>query len=247
MNTNLTKQLSALNLSENESKVYVALLEHKQSPAGPLVKETLLHRSVVYESLNRLISKKLAFKLEKNNIAYFQATDPKRILENIKLQEAIAIELVPQLASLIAASQPEINVYEGIESYRNFWLNSTLSLPEGSTDYIAGSIGKNWQELMGKDTNRFIKYRIKRKIIWKMIVFDKDDLELDLLRMHPELHEYRLINRRVGHLGNFNIFNDSSIILHSTVEPMVIEIKSKSLVGVFKNLFDILWETGTKL
>ena len=124
MNEQIIGQLQQLNLSLNEAKVYTALLEIGQTSAGEIIKKTGLHRSVVYETLDKLISRKLVFKLQKNNIAFFQPTDPQRILENVKLQEEIALELVPKLKTLLDRKLPEITVYEGTESYKRFWLDS---------------------------------------------------------------------------------------------------------------------------
>ena len=36
-------------------------------------------------------------------------------------------------------------------------------------------------------------------------------------------------------------------LLHSATEPMIIEVKNKTLVKVFQNNFDILWNIGKPL
>lgn len=245
MNEQIIGHLQQLNLSLNEAKAYAAILEIGQTSAGAIIKKTQLHRSVIYETLDKLIARKLVFKLQKSNITYFQPTDPTRILQNIQSQEQVALDLVPQLKNLITKQFPEITVYEGIESWRRFWLDLNFRLPVGSTDYVAGSLGKGWQELMGKKaTEKYLKTRIGRKLKWKMIVFSKDPIELELLKEFPLLHEYRLIGKGKAAEGNFNILHDESIVLHSATEPMIIEVKNPTLVRVFQNIFDILWETG---
>lgn len=246
VNINIKTKLEQLGFSTNEIKVYLALLEIGQTSAGSVIKKTRLHRSVVYETLEKLISRKLVFKLTKKKIAYYQPTDPSKILEYAKTQERIAHELVPQLKDIAAEGLPEINVYEGIEAYKNFWLAAMNNLPEGTIDYVAGSIGKKWAEYLGDDLENFLKTRIKRKIKWKIIVFEEETLEMDLWKKYPHLQEFRFLNRKCEKYGNFNVFGEESLILHSVVEPMIIEIKNKTLVKVFKNLFDILWEAGTK-
>jgi sugar-specific transcriptional regulator TrmB len=247
MDRNVLQQLESLHLSTSEAAVYLALLKIGQTSTGDIIKKTGLHRSVVYESLDKLIDRKLVFKIEKRNIAFFQPTDPRRLLASVKSEYELAKELVPHLQSLIDTKLPEITVHEGIESYRQFWLNSVQQLPIGSIDYIAGSIGSRWQELMGNKLKAYLRIHLERKIKWQMIVFDRDQVEDKLIAQHPELHEYRFIDRPVSKDGNFNIFNDDTLILHSATEPMVIEIQHPSLVKVFRNLFDILWSTGKKI
>ncbi len=244
MQSPILSQLQELNLPANEAKVYLALFSTGQTSAGELIKKTRLHRSVVYESLDRLIDKKLVFKVTKRKVAYFQVTNPDRLIQQIKMQERTALSLVPKLQKLLSETAPEINIYEGLEAYRKFWLDTTANLPVGTTDYVGGSIGSRWQELMGEDTERFIQLRVERKIKWKMLVFEEDAIETELLRKYPKLHEYRIIKRSATKEGNFNIFGNQSVVLHSATEPTIIEIKNSSLVKVFQNLFDILWENG---
>ena len=249
MNEQIIGQLQQLNLSLNEAKVYSALLEIGQTSAGVIIKNTFLHRSVVYETLDRLIARKLVIKIDKQKIAFYQVTDPSRILQNIKAQEEIALDLVPKLKDLADSKLPEIVVYEGVESYRRFWLDSVSKMFKDSTDYVAGSIGAKWFEFLGKDYKKFLESRIERGIRWKMIVFEREEMEEELLKKYPNLNEFRIINRKAGPNldGNFNILGEESVVLHSATEPMIIEIRNPTLVKVFKNLFDILWSIGKLL
>jgi sugar-specific transcriptional regulator TrmB len=247
MNEQIIGQLQQLNLSLNESKVYEALLSIGQTSAGEIIKRTQLHRSVVYETLDKLINKKLVIKIEKQNIAHFQVTDPDRILDNIKSQEEIALDLIPQLKKLVDTKLPEIMVYEGVEAYKRFWMEHLNRLPEGSIDCIAGSIGNKWWDYMGKDAKKYHEARKRKNISWKMIGFNKDPDDLALIKSDSKLNEYRLIEKKTALDGNFNILGQESVVLHSATEPMIIEIKNPTLVKVFQNIFDILWNIGKKV
>lgn len=247
MQEQLLTQLRQLHLSPNEASVYLALLGIGQTSAGEIIKKTVLHRSVVYETLDKLIDKKLVFKLIKGKISYFQATNPEKLLENTQREQEIAEDLIPQLKGLIDQKLPEITIYEGMEAYRRFWLDSIKKMPEDSIDYVAGSIGAKWFEYMGRYANKYQQIRKEKRIKWKMIAFEEEQIESNLLRDNPELNEYRLIKRKVTKSGNYNIFNDDTLILHSAIEPLIIEIKNKSLVKVFQDNFNILWDLGEKI
>lgn len=246
MNHQTLAQLEELNLSPNEARVYLALFEIGQTSAGEIIQKTRLHRSVIYETLDKLLERKLITKLTKQHIAHFQALNPDRLLQNLHRQENIAKDLVQDLKMLAKTNQPEITIYEGMESYKRFWLESMERMPKGSTDYVAGSIGTPWYEIMGeKAIDQYFQIAKKRNIGWKMIVFDMDDYEQNFFNKYPDFRwECRLINRPMAKEGNFNIFGTESVILHSATEPMIIEVKNKSLVKIFQNLFDILWENG---
>lgn len=242
-------QLENLNLSPNEAKVYLSLLQIGQTSAGKIIKMTRLHRSVVYETLDKLINRKLIFKITKKKIAHFQALSPDRLLEDSETQLKTAQSLVPHLKSLLNEALPEITVYEGIESYAQYWLDSLQRMPEGSTDYVAGSIGSKWATFMGeKRMQQYFDTAKRRKISWQLIVFDKQDYDQHFLKNYPGFHwDARLIDKPVSKDGNFNILGDDILVLHSTAEPMVIEIKNESLVRVFRNIFDVLWDSGKKI
>lgn len=247
MNEILLTQLVQLNLSSNEAKVYLALLEIGETSAGEIIKKVRLHRSVVYETLEKLIARKLIFSLEKQNIAYFKAKDPQKLIDITKANLELAKDLVPSLEHLAKVKGSEITIYEGIEEWRRFWLEKTATMPSGSIDYVAGSMGKRWQEYAGESmSKKWLKLRIERKIKWQMIVFNKDQVELGLLKKYPDLHDYRLIDKDIVSEGNFNVWGDL-LILHSGTEPLIIEIKNPTLVKVFKNIFQVLWEVGNKV
>jgi sugar-specific transcriptional regulator TrmB len=244
MKADIIKKLEELDLSRNEAKVYSSLLEIGQTSAGNIIKKTRLHRSVVYETLDKLKARKFVFEVKKKRISYFKTTAPSKLLEYAKAKQRIAENLLPQLKEMTEDGLPEINIYEGIEAYRSFWIDVINTLPIGSTVYIAGSISEKWNELLGKDLEEFSTTRIKRKIKWKMIVFEKNPSELVFAQNNPELNEFRLVNKDINKFGNFNVYGKDILLLHSATEPMVIEIKNKTLFGVFKNIFDILWESG---
>ena len=68
-----------LGLTENESKVYLALLELGPSLAGTVSKKTGIHRRNIYDITERLIKKGLVGYILKNNRRLFEASNPNRL------------------------------------------------------------------------------------------------------------------------------------------------------------------------
>lgn len=241
----LLAQLASLQLSKSEAKTYLALFETGLTTAGVLVKRTGLHRAVIYDSLDRLIERNLVMKLEKAKIAHFQPLSPDRLTDYARALLANAESIAPNLQKLITQHLPEITVHEGLAAYKAFWLEAQERLPVGGTQYIAGSIGDRWFELMKPDTERYLLRRLQKKLIWKMIVYNRDEIDMGLLKKYPKLHEYRLIDRpNLVRRGNFNIIGDQSVVLHSADELLLVEVRSEAIVAVFKDLFDLLWDLG---
>ncbi|PIW36644.1 MAG: hypothetical protein COW24_04280 [Candidatus Kerfeldbacteria bacterium CG15_BIG_FIL_POST_REV_8_21_14_020_45_12] len=112
-NSQLTELLHDLGFGQNESIVYLALVESGQNTAGKLIKATGLHRHIVYESLKSLEGKHLASSSKKNNVSVFQATDPKRLIEQFDSRRTLLEEAVKTLQTKHTAAKPEVVTYEG--------------------------------------------------------------------------------------------------------------------------------------
>jgi len=79
--------LGEIGLSKNEAKVYLALLELGSATVGNISKKSKVHRTNVYDSLTKLESKNLVNCIEKDGTKYFNARDPKEIMNLIKEKE----------------------------------------------------------------------------------------------------------------------------------------------------------------
>jgi sugar-specific transcriptional regulator TrmB len=107
---NTLPYLQNLGLSKNESTVYVELLKLGSTNAGPIVSNTKLHRQLVYEALDKLVGKKLASFVIKNNRKHFQAASPSSILKLIEEKEEMAKQIIPELTRLQTESVDRIEV-----------------------------------------------------------------------------------------------------------------------------------------
>src|SRR5687768_16408835 len=99
-----TEPLRELGLTEGEIKVYLALISLGETTSGPLVDQSGVSLSKVYNILDRLATKGLASHVVKQKTKYFKAADPGRILvylrekeEALRAQERTLKEIIPQL------------------------------------------------------------------------------------------------------------------------------------------------------
>lgn len=239
----MIKELQTIGFSKNEAIIYEALAQHGPCRAGLLINKLDIHRNIIYQSLERLVLKGFATKVIEEKVWRFQITDPNSLLSKVKQQESVFMEIIKTIQLCSSKSEQQIVVYEGLESYRNYWIQSLERIPDGSTDYVVGSpdIAK-WISIMGNKYEEYTNIRIKKKIIWKVIKFEITSADREMMKKYPKLTNYRLWPRDIVCNGNFNIVHDT-IILHTMVEPFrIIEIRDKDLVIVFKNYFDMMWE-----
>lgn len=71
-----TKVLEELGLSKNEVKIYLFLLKQGESTTGPIIKETGIANSRVYESINSLINKGFIIYNVQKDGKHFSAVKP---------------------------------------------------------------------------------------------------------------------------------------------------------------------------
>ncbi|MFH1364250.1 MAG: helix-turn-helix domain-containing protein [Candidatus Aenigmatarchaeota archaeon] len=172
------KILEEIGLANSEIIIYRALLRTGSVKVGELMKEVALHRSRVYDAINRLIDKGLVSYVIKNNIKYFEASDPEKLVsyieeqkEKLNQKEMSVKKLIPELRKKISPTKPhaEAHVFLGKEGFKTVRKDV---LRQKQDIYMIGAIGKE---------DKFVKYffpgfnrlRIKNKIKWK-VLFDHE-------------------------------------------------------------------------
>lgn len=131
--------LKEFGLSENEIKLYLALIKTGESTAQTVAKNAELPRTTSYHLLESLIQKGLVGFVIKESKKYFQASNPKRLIESLEEKKKIIQEIIPELTSLSETikEKPKVIVYEGLRGIRSV-LKDVLE--EKKTIYHYGDI-----------------------------------------------------------------------------------------------------------
>jgi sugar-specific transcriptional regulator TrmB len=236
-----------LGFSKNEADVYVAMMEIGQTGAGDIIRRTGLHRFVVYEILEQLISKKLVLKVFKKSVAQYVITNPQRIVENQKAALALADQLVPEILSKSSAKS-DIIIWDGLEGFRNFSLSYIQQMKPKTTLYCIGSTGDRWYMRMGESADRFLKIQKQKKIHWKMISFEDPSVSsIDINTMEKDkLNEVRMLPKNQAAPANVIIWEDNVGLQIFTDPISVIEMKSKALADSYMLYFNTMWEQAVR-
>ena len=136
-----TSDLIELGLTDDEAKVYVALLELGGSYVSAIAKQANVHRVVCYKILEGLTAKGLIAQFTKDNVRHFSAEDPRILVRKQQQKLERAEKILPELLSMThaLAYKPKIQYYEGTEGIRNV-LEDTLNAEReiiGYTDFGA--------------------------------------------------------------------------------------------------------------
>lgn len=160
--------LSALGLSKNESIIYSTLLRLGTVQAGPLVKETRLHRMLVYEALDNLSERGLISVVHKKNIKVFQASDPILLLDQARKIDEIAKAVVPELRKL-QKNQDVVTVRtligrEGFITNLQEVIESASRQKDKTMCIIGGAKDSNFYDTIGDWYDSYTKFLEKCKV-----------------------------------------------------------------------------------
>lgn len=234
------QDIEELGLSKNEAKVYLALLELGETKTGLIVKKTEMHRVLIYDALESLIKKGLASYVTKENIKYFRAVDPERILDFIKEKEEKANILIPQLRELQEnnLSKQSVEIYEGIIGLKSA-LNNMIKELTSKDDHLVFASGK-MEPTLKEYYYTYQNEKRRKKILTKGIV----DLPF---RQRKQLIKDTYAKIRFYPLGpianDIWIYKDKVLIVTYTANPPIaIIITSQETADSYKRIFEGYWK-----
>jgi HTH-type transcriptional regulator, sugar sensing transcriptional regulator len=242
-----TKILEELGLTKNEVKVYLALLELGSTPAGPLVKKLSMHRAAVYNLLDLLLDKGIISYVTKHNIKHFEAHDPERLLEYIKLKkqqldekEKKLKEILPelQLKKNIAITTQKATIFTGKRGIKSV-LEDILKIRKPWL--VFGAEGK-FKDLFPTYFLHHHNQRAKLKIPLKIIFNEK----LRKKRKSLPHAQIKFLSEKYLSPSTTYVYGDTIAIIIWNPEPMAFVIKSEQVASSYHSFFEVLWDTAKK-
>jgi len=227
------QELKEAGLTDNESKVYLALIDLGPSLAGQIARKTGMHRRTVYDTIEMLIEKGLIGYIQKNNRKLFQAANPDRLLEIIKEKQNILSPFVESLQEKFHSTKEkeETNFYKGKEGLKTIFedqLNSKEIL-------ILGASPKAY-DILQFYFKWYDKTRKQKKINSRIIASDKK-----IEKSKIPLAEIRYLPQKYENPVSVNIYGDKTAIILWAKEPIAILIKNKEIASAYKTYFELMW------
>ncbi len=225
--------LKETGLQEGEITVYLALLKLKDSTATQITQYTGLHRSHIYDLIEKLREKGLVSFVIKNNVKYFRASPPTKILDYIKEKEAKIKKILPELINLGKEKEEDIRVeiYKGKEGIKTI-LNDLLK--EGEDYILFGHL--KFEEILPIYIEQFVRLADKKKIKERAI------LEKGVEIIPTKRHEYKHISKEYL-FPNANVVYGNKVAIFIWQEPYyVLFIENKDLAQSYKTHFNLLWK-----
>jgi sugar-specific transcriptional regulator TrmB len=234
--------LTEVGLTKTEAKVYLTLLEEGASLAGVLSRKSGVHRRSVYDALERLIEKGLVSYIKTNNRKYFEAVNPRKILQILEEKKEAIKSALPELElryNLVKEKRETLffRGKSGIKSLFDDQINVKLPI------MVMGVSMKAVAMLKG-NFHRYDTLRKEGSIMSKMI-FDSSARKDSYVQAIP-LAEVRFLSSSCVNDVMTSIYGDRVAIIVMKQEPIAILIKDKSIAECYRNYFEMIWGIAKK-
>lgn len=235
--------LKQFGLTENDSAVYIYLLERGTAFGGAKIASRLsLHRQYVYNSLDKLVELQLVEQVVKGVRPKFQALPPQRLTHLAKKRLSEAEDTVRELdlISAVGADQ-DFELYRGKRQIIDWEENFVHDLPQGVTQYIIGGGVQAFLDFYGTQYEA-ISSIARAKGLKTFYLASPADVPL-LERVHKALNafEYRVLPHMPTTTVQTAIRLDTVTFYSLGTPPLVYVLKSKSVYEDYKKFFDMLW------
>jgi sugar-specific transcriptional regulator TrmB len=232
--------LQGLGLTENESKVYLALLELGPSLAGIISRKTGIHRRNIYDITERLAKKGLIGYIIKNNRRLFEAANPNRFNEILNEKQQELQENLGFLQDLYVKTKEkqETNFYSGVEGLKTVFQDQLEMNNQDNKEILILGASKSAFEILPFYFKWYDKDRVKNKIKTRILASEK-------LKKIP-LSEIRYLPQKYANPLAINIYKDKVAIILWEKLPLAIVIKQSEIADSYRKYFELIWKSARK-
>ena len=225
--------LKKLGLSEQEVRIFLTLLRLGTSTASKIASETNIDRATTYRFLSSLIEKGIVSYLLTNNVRYFSAAHPSKLIEDLKEKMEKVNQIMPELENLINLPKEEtkVELYKGKEGLKTIMKDI---LREKKPYTFVGEIDKFFVEL---DFYVYLWLREveKKKIKGRLICNEEANFII------AKTEEYKLVSKQfISKISTFVYGNKTALFIWSN--PLFgIVIENEDVANSNLLLFNFLW------
>ncbi len=233
--------LEKLGLQESEIKIYLALLKKEASTATQIAQFTKLNRSHIYDKLDVLLERGLISFVIKNNVKYFKASDPEKIVDYIKEMQRSIQNIIPELNKIksIPKSKTLVELYQGKEGMKTVFKDI---LREKKDYHVFGEEGK-FQEILPIFIQQFLRDVVKYKISERLL--SKESKRGKIL-ITPKSSAVRYLPDKYFSPVMMSVYGDKTAIFIWSEPLFAILITDKDVANSFRSYFNLLWKIAKK-
>jgi sugar-specific transcriptional regulator TrmB len=246
---NLLSLIKPYGLSDEESRIYLFLLEHGSATALTISRKLKMGRTKVYRLIDRLHEKQLIAIQVKERGMSFVANHPNKFLQLITEKKAKLEALENSLPNLVAHLQSltssankesEVLVYHGIEGLKQVSWNALRAkdyLRVYEMEHISDFLPNDFSE---KFRQELVNRRITTKDLTNKTHFDGYTQVEEIIEKYSQVKHLdpSLIKIQFEVL----IYNDVyATYTYKEKEIFCVEVHNQQLAQMQKQLFDFIW------
>ncbi|MBI5390650.1 winged helix-turn-helix transcriptional regulator [Candidatus Woesearchaeota archaeon] len=233
------KELAELGLTDNESKIYLLLLQEGTLNPSDIAKKLGLHRGYVYDALERMQEKEVVSSILQQHKKHYQAINPKQLAEQLRFRLDHFEQAVPDLLKLSSASSEEttIELHKGRRVYRTLIKDITTSLEKNSEVLLIGIDERTLVEEIEPIYMKQYLTRVKELKIYERIIVPNGTM-----RLKSANFVYRHLDP--SYIGNTaQIIYGESVALFIMGNPhYLMVIHNKKTADTYRKQFELLWK-----
>ena len=243
--------LKSIGLTDNEIKIYIALLQGGSATAYELSQKTGIYRVHVYDKLEQLMKKGLATHNYQAAKKYFQATNPDKIKhyveeqkKEIELKEKQIKELLPQLKAMsdLPKEDTRVEVFKGKEGLKYFLKDIIKTKKEV---LVTGIDDAKYQEALPIFMEQYFRDLRLNKITERIITIEKKKA-FKFNKKTASTTKYRFLEEEQFNPTNTFIYGDKVVIVSWGTPVTAIMMQNKGMAETYKTQFELLWKTAKK-
>ena len=243
--------LEEIGLTKGEIKVYLSLLSLGQTTSGPIIAESKISSSKVYEILEKLMQKGLVSHIVKNKTKYFQATPPGKLRDYISAQEKRIAEQkeelekhLPELLAKYGLHKPAQNaeIFLGLPAIKTMLWDIIESVKKNDEWLFFAGMGEAYEKAVDKLYIQFARYRVERQLMSRGIAHEslKSVQRKVKSTLKSRLYAIRFIDFPTP--SNIGIYRDQVAIVSWTGNPIAVLITSQDIADRFRAFFESTWK-----
>ena len=243
---------TTLDLSPNEGKIYLSLLEHGESSISAIAVNARIHRRNAYDAIGRLINKGLVFEVWSPTENKYGAVSPEKLRELLADQQRQLETALPDLVKKYQGTHSEqaSYIFKGYEGMKNIWreiLRAKVMV------YTLGGKGQWFDKRLGGSDRAFFKEIQKQKIPFK-ILFDHETIPRFplVVAYYKGIGQYRILPKDYSTNCTIHIFGDYVVlytgVTYGELDPdsTFFITQSAGIADSYRRWFDYMWDLSGK-
>ena len=237
----INNTLQKLWFSENEITVYIVNLELGMTQVSNISRLSGIKRTTLYGILERMEGKNLLKKHTKNNVSYYEATNPDELYEMFEKQISNLKKNLPELQALNNkfSSKPKIYYFEWAENVAELYKMESKDAPEEVRIFSSNADRKSWK----RDILRKIRNEIYSGMKWKRtnlkLILNR---EMNKSELQWNKFNWKKIDKKDLSIWiSIKIYGNKTKFISMKESITWVVIENKEIAETMKSIFDYIY------